>query len=215
MASPYNGMNRPFPYLEANMRPGTILGTFAVQLVLASTALLIPLQGQEPGPTTPAADPTDVESVDAIVAAVYDVISGPAGQARDWDRWRSLFIPEARLISVGRTQDGTNRYRVMTPEDYVQGAGTSLEENGFFEDEIGRTQEEFGPVVHLFSAYQSKRSLNDPVPFARGINSFQLLDDGERWWVVTVFWTSEGQDLIIPEGYLTGKGLGLLPSPTR
>jgi len=190
------------------MRPGTSLTTLVIPLVLASAALSAQLHGQEPETQAPAARPTDVESVDAIVAAVYDVISGPAGQARDWDRWRSLFIPEARLISVGRNQDGINRHRVMTPEDYLQAAGLSLEQNGFFEDEIGRTQEDFGPIVHLFSTYQSKRTLNDPEPFARGINSFQLLNDGNRWWVVTVFWTSEGPDLPIPEGYLTGKGAG-------
>ena len=78
----------------------------------------------------------------------------------------------------------------------------TLEKNGFFETEIGRTQEEFGPVVHLFSTYQSKRTLDDPEPFARGINSFQLMNDGERWWVLTIYWTSEGPDLPIPEKYI-------------
>jgi len=135
------------------------------------------------------------------------VISGPAGEERNWDRWRSLFLPEARLISVGRGGDGSNRYRVMSPEDYVQGAGPSLEETGFFEDEIGRTQEEFGPVVHLFSTYESRRTADDPEPFMRGINSFQLFHDGTRWWVVTIYWTGEGPDLPIPEKYLdTGGG---------
>ncbi len=151
-----------------------------------------------------AADPADVESVDAIISAVYDVISGPAGQARDWDRWRSLFIPEARLIAVARTPDGANQYRVMTPEEYVQGSGSYLEQNGFFEQEIGRTQEGFGPVVHLFSAYQSKRTMEDEEPFARGINSFQLFHDGSRWWVVTIYWTAERPDLPIPGEYLSG-----------
>jgi hypothetical protein len=145
-----------------------------------------------------------VESVDAIVAAVYDVISGPAGEARDWDRWRSLFLPEARLIAVGHTPDGTNTYRAFTPEDYVQQNGSFLEQNGFFEEEIGRTQEEFGPVVHLFSAYQSKRTMEDEEPFARGINSFQLFHDGSRWWVLTIYWTAERPDLPIPDRYLSG-----------
>ena len=157
---------------------------------------------QETAGSTHPANPADVESVDAIVAAVYDVISGPAGEARDWDRWRTLFIPEARLISLGVNQRGETRYRVMTPEEYVALAGASLEENGFFESEIGRTQEEFGPVVHLFSTYQSKRKLEDPEPFARGINSFQLMHDGGRWWVVTIYWTSERPDLPIPERYI-------------
>jgi hypothetical protein len=163
-----------------------------------------PLASQEQPPPPPAAAPSDVESIDAIVRAVYDVISGPAGEPRHWDRWLSLFIPEARLISVGLNPEGGTAYRVITPEAYVQLAGPALERDGFFEEEIGRTQETFGPVAHLFSAYQSKRARSDPEPFARGINSFQLFHDGARWWVVTVYWTQERSDLPIPPRYLGG-----------
>ena len=196
------------------MRPKSILSSLCLLLGLAVVGSPVSLNAQTEAATIPPADPADVESVDAIVAAVYDVISGPAGQARDWDRWRSLFLPEAHIISVGRPQDGSNRYRVMTSEDYVQGAGPGLEANGFFEDEIGRTQEEFGPVVHLFSAYQSKRAADDPEPFARGINSFQVMHDGERWWIVTIFFTSERADLPIPERYIKGGG-GLVSDRIR
>lgn len=195
-------------YIQSEVLMGSASNTRwqAVSPALLSILLLIafgaPAQAQVGPEGGPQADPADVASVDAIVAAVYDVISGPAGEARDWDRWRSLFLPEARLISLGRNREGGNPYRVLTPEDYVEMAGTSLEENGFFETEIGRTQEEFGPVVHLFSAYQSKRTLDDPEPFARGINSFQLMNDGERWWVLTIYWTSERPDLPIPERYI-------------
>jgi hypothetical protein len=186
------------------MRPGTILKTLSVLLVLGFAGLRVPAGAQVEGDPPNAADPADVESVDAIVAAVYDVISGPAGQARDWDRWRSLFLPDARLIGVSPNRERGTQPSAMAPESYVQRNGPFLEETGFFEDEIGRTQEEFGPVVHLFSAYQSKRTLDDPEPFARGINSFQLYDDGDRWWVVTVYWTSERPDLPIPQRYITG-----------
>jgi hypothetical protein len=186
------------------MRPGTIPRTLATLLLFGLAGVPASAGAQVEGATSPKADPADVESVDAIMAAVYDVISGPAGQARDWDRWRSLFIPEARLIAASQNPDGGVRYRAMTPEEYVQSSGPFLEETGFFEEEIGRTQEECGPVVHLFSAYQSKRTLDDPEPFARGINSFQLFHDGSRWWVVTIYWTSERPDLPIPQRYVTG-----------
>lgn len=156
------------------------------------------LSAQAPAP----ADPADVESIDAIVAAVYDVISGPAGEARDWDRWRSLFLPGARLIPVGVRQDGTVGHRIMTPEDYVESSGPFLERNGFFEVEIGRVTERFGQVAHLFSAYASRRAADDPEPFARGVNSFQLLNDGTRWWVVSIMWDSERPSNPIPERYI-------------
>jgi len=150
------------------------------------------------------ADPADVGSIDAIVTAVYDVISGEAGEARDWDRWRTLFIPEARLIPVVVAQDGSAAPRVMTPEDYVTRSGAFLEENGFFEIEVSRTQESFGQIAHLFSTYESRRTEADAEPFARGINSFQLMNDGSRWWVVSIMWDSERPGNPIPEKYLGG-----------
>ena len=149
-----------------------------------------------------APDPKDVSSVDGIIAALYDVISGPAGQVRNWDRMRTLFIPEARLIPTGRRPDGTGARRVLSVEDYVKSSGPSLEKNGFFEIEIGRKMEQFGGVVHVFSTYESKRALSDEKPFMRGINSIQLWNDGKRWWIVNIFWQSETAEFPIPEKYL-------------
>jgi hypothetical protein len=174
-------------------RPHSFAAAFTA---LAALALLAPpARAQE-------ADPADVSSVDGIIAAVYDVISGPAGQARDWDRWRSLFMDGARLIPVGKAQDGTVRHRVMTPEEYVTGSGPILERDGFFEQEIGRVQESFGQITHLFSSYESRRTPTDAQPFARGINSFQLYNDGARWWVVSIMWDSERPGNPIPARYI-------------
>ncbi|MDF1503856.1 hypothetical protein, partial [Roseisolibacter sp. H3M3-2] len=153
-------------------------------------------------PAPPAARPADVASVDAILAALYDVISGPAGQKRDWDRMRSLFAPGARLIPTGRAPDGTFRLRTWTVDEYVTNAGAGLEANGFFEKEIARRTERYGNVVHAFSSYESRRAAGDAQPFARGINSIQLWNDGKRWWVVSVFWEGERPDNPIPPQYL-------------
>ena len=159
----------------------------------------------------PDADPSDVESVNSILTALYDVISGPAGQARDWDRFRSLFIPEARLIPTGRRAGGEHGYTVWSPGQYADQAGESLERSGFFEREISRTEERFGPVVHAFSTYDSKRNADDPEPFARGINSIQLMHDGDRWYVVTIYWAAERPDLPIPGQYLPSRNGGGAP----
>ena len=160
------------------------------------------LAGQAAAPPPPPAKPEDVSSVDAIMKAVYDVISGPAGQKRDWNRMRSLFWPGARLIPTGRGQDGKHGARVWTLEEYISNAGPRLEESGFFEREIGRVQEQYGNIVHLMSAYDSKRKADDAQPFARGVNSFQLLNDGSRWWVMTIFWQGETADNPIPGKFL-------------
>jgi hypothetical protein len=153
----------------------------------------------------PPADPKDVSSPDAIIAALYDVISGPAGQVRNWDRFKSLFVAGARLIPTGVGPDKAGRIRMMTPDEYSTQAARGLQVNGFFEREIGRSMDSFGTIAHAFSAYESKRTQADPQPFARGINSIQLFNDGKRWYVVTVFWDSERPDNPIPAKYLTKK----------
>ena len=150
----------------------------------------------------PEAAPADVESIDAIVLAVYDVISGPAGEKRNWDRMRSLFIDGARLIPTGRRQDGKGGHRVMTVDDYITGSGSWLEENGFFETEVSRRTDRFGNIAQVFTTYESRRAADDAAPFMRGINSFQLWNDGDRWWVVTIFWENETPGTPIPAKYL-------------
>ncbi len=152
--------------------------------------------------TRPAANPEDVASIDAILSAVYDVISGPAGEKRDWDRMRSLFIDGARLIPTGRRPDGTGGHVVWTIEDYISRAGPQLENGGFFEIEIGRTIDRYGNIAQVFSSYEARRTAEDAEPFMRGINSIQLWNDGNRWWVVTIFWESETPDNQIPDKYL-------------
>ena len=151
------------------------------------------------------ADTRDVSSPEAIVAAVYDVISGPAGQKRNWDRMRTLFVPDARMIPTGKRPTGESTRRVLTVEEYITNSGPFLEKDGFFESEIGKRTERFGNIVHVFSTYQSKRAATDDKPFMRGINSFQLWYDGKRWWVITILWQGESTDVQIPEKYIGTK----------
>ena len=144
-----------------------------------------------------AANPADVGSLDAIMRAVYDVISGPPGQKRDWNRMRSLFTSNARLMPLAK-----NGLRSGTVEDYISSSGPVLERDGFFEQEIARRVEQYGDIAHVFSSYHARRTADGPV-FMRGINSFQLVRHGGRWWVVSIMWQSETPDNPIPPKYLT------------
>jgi hypothetical protein len=149
-------------------------------------------------------DPRDVESIDAIVSAAYDVISGPAEKKRNWDRERSLFYPRARLIptaSVPGRNDVALEPQVLDVEDYIARAEPLLQK-GFYETEVARRTEQFGRIAHVWSSYESRHNPSESVPFMRGINSFQLFNDGQRWWILSIYWQHETTEHVIPEKYL-------------
>jgi hypothetical protein len=129
------------------------------------------------------------------------VISGPAGK-RNWDRFRSLFAPGARLIANGVRPTGEVVSRVMTVEEYAQRNGPFFEKNGFFEREAARHTDAFGHIAQVFSTYESLHAKDDAKPFQRGINSIQLMNDGKRWWIVTIFWQAEDEKNPVPEKFL-------------
>ena len=174
-------------------------------------AASVPAAAQEarpPAATAPAAAPThsvDVQSVDAIVAALYDTISGPAGGARDWARLHSLFAPDARLMAVGARPEGGFGARSMSVDDYIARVTPVFARTGFYEKEAARTTETFGQIVHVFSTYESRHAAADARPFQRGINSIQLFNDGRRWWIVHLVWRAEDDKLALPERYLQSR----------
>jgi hypothetical protein len=145
----------------------------------------------------------DVTSIDAIITAAYDAISGPAGKKRDWDRERSLYYPGARLIPTAKpgANDGLAP-QILDVEGFIARVEPYFAEHGFFEKEIARHTEQFGQIAHVWSTYESRRSEDDPKPFMRGINSIQLFHDRNRWWIVSIYWQHEGPEHPVPENYL-------------
>ena len=175
----------------------------AVLAILLLAAPQLSAQTKTPtGGTVPTANPADVSSIDAIIAAIYDVVSGPAGEERDWNRFRSLFDTEARLIPTSPAQDEAEfSAQMWGVEDYIERAGPSLAASGFFEVESKRVMELFENIAHVFSTYESRRTPDGEV-FMRGINSIQLMFDGERWWVMNIMWRGVGAEFQIPAMYL-------------
>ena len=180
-----------------------IMKTKILLIVLSLAFFQTALAQQTETKTEPkAANPADVASLDQIMKAVYDVISGDVGQKRDWDRFRSLFHKDARLIPSGKNKDGVIGARAFTPEEYITRSSPFMEKEGFFERETARRVDVYGNIAQVFSTYESFHKKDDKSPFARGINSFQLLNDGKRWWVVTIYWQGETPETPIPKEYL-------------
>lgn len=172
---------------------GYRLGGTPLLLLVAFASTPAPAHAQD-------ADPADVATIDAIIAASYDVISGPAGE-RDWDRERSLFHPASRHMPTSRNAEGGSDLNAMDVEGFIDSSRGYFAENPFYEYEISRETQRFGDIAHVFSTYAWGSEKDGPV-LGRGINSFQLLWDGTRWWIVSVYWAQESEAMPIPAEYL-------------
>ena len=147
----------------------------------------------------------EVSSIDGIIKAAYDGISGPAGKKRDWEQQRALFWPGARLIptvfDAGRN-DVDPAPQILDIDGYIARVESFFETTGFYEKEIACKVEQFGRIAHVWSTYESRHDPADPEPFMRGINSIQLFHDGKRWWIVNIYWQHENAQDPIPAKYL-------------
>jgi hypothetical protein len=117
----------------------------------------------------------DVDTVDHLLASLYDVISGPAGKARLWDRFRPLFLPDGRLgvmrPHIPATRDDPERKDdvvFLSPGMYVERVDPYFKTHGFCEHGIANRVEAFGSLVQVWSTYESRHAAHDERPFARG-----------------------------------------------
>jgi len=140
----------------------------------------------------------DVASIDGIIRAVYEVISGPAGAPRDWDRERNLFFPGARLVPTRPGPEGGAIADVFDVEGYIASRSPMFEKDSFFETEVARREFVFGNIAHVLSAYELRRAPGEK-PFVRGINSIQLFHDGTRWWILSIAWDNERPGNPLPD----------------
>jgi hypothetical protein len=151
----------------------------------------------------------DVDTIDHLLASLYDVISGPAGKPRDWDRFRSLFLPDGRLGAIrletpatGANPEPKVDIALLTPDMYVERDDPYFKTHGFFEHSIANRTEEFGNLVHVWSTYESRHEAKDAKPFARGVNSIQIVHAQGRFWIASILWDEERPGLTLPGKYL-------------
>ena len=143
---------------------------------------------------TPRAE--DVATVDGIIRAFYDVISGPAGAPRQWSRDSSLYIPGVQFVAMS-VRNGQPAANVTDHAQYAAQSNEFFVRNGFFEQEIHRVERRFGNILHVFSTYEFRQRQDGPVQ-GRGVNSIQLFWDGRRWWIANATWDGERTDNPIP-----------------
>ncbi|MEO0511974.1 MAG: hypothetical protein AAF108_03650 [Planctomycetota bacterium] len=182
----------------------TLAGLLAAPGSRAATGS--PLTDEIAMETTNAVSTADADAIDAAIKDLYAVISGPAGEARDWDRFHKQFAPEGRMSYTRPNGDGTFVLVVLTPDDYVTKIGPRLEEAGFVETETHRVLEVFGSVAHAFSTYHGVTEAQDGFEI-RGINSIQLVKvgpaagDEPQWKVLSITWHQKQDGEDIPAKY--------------
>jgi hypothetical protein len=203
------GASPKAPDVRLRLRFGLGLGlglgiALSLSFVLSAAALL----AQSPGATTKhvsvapvAAVSADVSSLDGIVKAYYEVISGPAGRPREWSRDRTLYVPDVRFVEIHEKKGGGVRALTETHEEYVDRTDAPLVRDGFDEREIHRVTQQFGSIANIFSTYESRRTAGGPV-IARGINRLQLFHDGTRWFIASATWQDESPQHPIPKTFL-------------
>jgi hypothetical protein len=148
------------------------------------------------------ARPEDVTSPSAVVRASYVAISGPPGQVLDLGRFRSLFLPQAQLVSVN-VKDGQGVAHTMTLQEFTDMVTARIGKDGHIEHEISQRVDVYGNIANIWSSYESRKTTDDP-QVTRGINSIQLVNDGKRWWISGAQWQHETADTPIPAKYLAG-----------
>ena len=167
----------------------------ATAFVLATMILASGCAATAPAPAAPRTD-TDEFQIESTVIAMYNVISGPAGR-HDWNRFKELFAPDARLIAT-RVKDDVVTTTVRTPDEFAKTSQEYLTDHGFFEWPVSTKVDRFRDIAHVWSAYESRHASGDAQPFVRGINSVQLVRSDGQWRILTVQWEDEDPAHPIP-----------------
>jgi hypothetical protein len=132
-------------------------------------------------------DPAFASTVSSLIQLSYSLISGPAGEPRDWERFRSLYYPGARLIPI--VGGDKPHARILSAEDYIRRVEPIFAVESFYERETSREEQLIGRFAHVLSHYESVRDPN-AAPFETGTNSMQLFFDDKRWWILSVMWNT-------------------------
>jgi len=162
-----------------------IQAMFAAAFALSALALTTPTLAQD----------TPGETVDAL----YEVISGPVGEARDWDRFRALFLENARMTVVTPGEDGA-RIASLSPDDYVDNAGPNLVRMGFTEIETRRRTYQYGEMATILSAYEGVRA-DTGETIAVGINTLVLVEEDDAWKIASIAWRAADEAWPVEAGF--------------
>lgn len=141
-----------------------------------------------------------LKNIEDLVKELYSNISFSRASEANFDRFKKLFKPDARLIYFSK-----NSVEQLKLETFVIRLKEQIDKGNiksFYEYELSKTIDKFGKIAHVFSTYEAKELPESLKVIQRGINSIQLIFDKERWWITSLMWYNEDSKYEIPEKYL-------------
>lgn len=141
-----------------------------------------------------ALDPEIVKTIEGTVGETYKIITGERGSTRNWEAFRQLFTPDAQMSVLVHDTAGRGQVRTFTLEAFVRNGMKYYESDGFIERPIKTIIHEYNGIANVFQSYYAKEAEREE----EGVNSLQLIFDGERWWITSVLWTSNANGVELP-----------------
>lgn len=138
-----------------------------------------------------------VNSIDGIVNEVLATISGDSTVTRDVEKLRMLFTADATLRALAIAPDGSRQLRTFNLEEFARIVRDYYSGTNFYEYELKKTVNEYNGIAQAFQGYEVK----GPRGIEKGINSYQLYNDGQRWWIISILWVSDRNGVELPEEY--------------
>lgn len=142
-------------------------------------------------------DSTAVKTIDGTINEVLKIITGERGMNRDWEAFRYLFTPNAQITVLRHEKNNVNTPVTYSLEEFVRLGMRFYENHGFTEYELAKTIDEYNGIAHAFQSYYAKELDIEE----QGINSYQLVHDGKRWWIVSLLWTNNRNGIPLPKEY--------------
>lgn len=145
----------------------------------------------------PNANPADVNSPEAIVLAGLSAITHDKGSQADWNRFKSLFLTDAKISVLQHKKDSAFMMSFGVAE-FIEASSKHGNENGFKEFSTGNTIEEYNGIATVFQSYVALHGDKQ----VKGVNTYQLVYKDNRWWISSLIWTNDQNGVSLPEKYI-------------
>lgn len=141
----------------------------------------------------------DVSTINGLMKAFYEVVSGEAGEKRQWERDLSIHHPKA-IYSYMTTINEESKQVTLSLEDFHKETDNMVLETAFYENEINREVKVFGNIANVWSTYETRLEKNGIVA-RRGINSIQLFYNNNKWQIISLVFDRETENNRIPQTF--------------